>query len=603
MENGGIIDFQGKNKLPREAKNIKIEDYEKRLEALEKGGGGSGVEVVQETGQSTTAVMSQKATTDALANKQNTLQAGSNITIEDNTINATDTTYSNFVGTDGETAGTAGLVPAPTTSDGNKFLKSDGTWTPETTYSNFAGTDGQTAGTAGLVPAPATTDAGKVLSASGSWITPDAGIKTLTTDDYNYPTTGTKTEIALWLLQPGAYIIAEGVAYEMMFNSGAITAKNDFVAINKNNSNLMSILALPRGYQGTLVYVDNGGRRTDSRNFSTKTFLQLMARADIVDALNSTSALDPLSANQGRVLNSKIEGRIKTNAGAPTTSTTGTKGQLLEDTTNGNLYICTNSASPYAWKQIDKDEILTNAGAPTTSTAGTLGQLLTDTTNAKLYQLTAIDNTDPQNPSYTWSEVGGGSGPTVVQTTGTSTTDVMSQAAASRMIYTSGHEATKDAINIGTGSCSGANGVQIGNGTTGGTNGIHIGSGYGTASASNALSFQSGKADGARSVAFSYGETSTQGVFQIGLNNSVAQTYGYNNSAYRLLTGLYDPQSAHDAATKGYVDTAILNGGITAPTTATVGSVGTLYSCVNNGTPEIYMCTDTTGGSYTWVKV
>lgn len=30
--------------------------------------------------------------------------------------------------------------------------------------------------------------------------------------------------------------------------------------------------------------------------------------------------------------------------------------------------------------------------------------------------------------------------------------------------------------------------------------------------------------------------------------------YGYNGSAYRLLTGLYDPQSDHDAATKGYVD-------------------------------------------------
>ena len=60
------------------------------------------------------------------------------------------------------------------------------------------------------------------------------------------------------------------------------------------------------------------------------------------------------------------------------------------------------------WTEVPK-EVIQNAGAPTTSTAGTLGQLLTDTTNAKLYQLTAIDNTDPQNPSYTWSEVGGNS--------------------------------------------------------------------------------------------------------------------------------------------------------------------------------------------------
>lgn len=33
-----------------------------------------------------------------------------------------------FTGTDGTAAGTSGLVPAPTTADGNKYLKGDGTW-------------------------------------------------------------------------------------------------------------------------------------------------------------------------------------------------------------------------------------------------------------------------------------------------------------------------------------------------------------------------------------------------------------------------------------------------------------------------------------------
>lgn len=59
---------------------------------------------------------------------QNKLSAGSNISIQGDTISATDTTYSDFVGTDGTTAGTAGLVPAPATSDAGKFLKADGTW-------------------------------------------------------------------------------------------------------------------------------------------------------------------------------------------------------------------------------------------------------------------------------------------------------------------------------------------------------------------------------------------------------------------------------------------------------------------------------------------
>ena len=61
---------------------------------------------------------------------QKKLTAGANITITNGgtVISATDTTYSDFVGTDGATAGTAGLVPAPATSDAGKFLKADGTW-------------------------------------------------------------------------------------------------------------------------------------------------------------------------------------------------------------------------------------------------------------------------------------------------------------------------------------------------------------------------------------------------------------------------------------------------------------------------------------------
>lgn len=56
------------------------------------------------------------------------LTAGSNVQITGTTISATDTTYSNFTGTDGVDAGAAGLVPAPATTDAGKYLKADGTW-------------------------------------------------------------------------------------------------------------------------------------------------------------------------------------------------------------------------------------------------------------------------------------------------------------------------------------------------------------------------------------------------------------------------------------------------------------------------------------------
>ena len=57
-----------------------------------------------------------------------TVSAGSNVTISGDTISATDTTYSDFVGCDSISAGGAGLVPAPSAGDQAKFLKADGTW-------------------------------------------------------------------------------------------------------------------------------------------------------------------------------------------------------------------------------------------------------------------------------------------------------------------------------------------------------------------------------------------------------------------------------------------------------------------------------------------
>jgi hypothetical protein len=44
------------------------------------------------------------------------------------TLTATDTTYSAFTGASSSTAGTSGLVPAPSSGDDGKFLKGNGSW-------------------------------------------------------------------------------------------------------------------------------------------------------------------------------------------------------------------------------------------------------------------------------------------------------------------------------------------------------------------------------------------------------------------------------------------------------------------------------------------
>ena len=88
------------------------------------GGGGGGTTYTAGTGIDITSDTISVDTTVI----QPKLTAGTNITISDSTISATDTTYSNFTGTDGTAAGSAGLVPAPATTDAGKFLKADGTW-------------------------------------------------------------------------------------------------------------------------------------------------------------------------------------------------------------------------------------------------------------------------------------------------------------------------------------------------------------------------------------------------------------------------------------------------------------------------------------------
>lgn len=147
---------------------------------------------------SSTKPVQNSVVTAAINGKQDALTAGSNIQINNNVISATDTTYSNFVGTDGQTAGAAGLVPAPATTDVGEYLKADGTWdTPpgvtytagtniqingtvisatDTTYSDFTGATSSVAGAHGLVPAPTTSDTNKYLKGDGTWGEVAAGL-------------------------------------------------------------------------------------------------------------------------------------------------------------------------------------------------------------------------------------------------------------------------------------------------------------------------------------------------------------------------------------------------------------------------------------------
>lgn len=442
------------------------------------------------------------------------------------------------------------------------------------------------------------------ISVNGTAVTPDANknvaltipaesIKVLTANDYNWPTTGTKTGVAPWLLEPGAYVVGENtVVYRPKTSAGG-----SFVTINAGWPIFVTGKATVLAFGSLSVFDSGGGNGPYLTTFISiaQTGIGQIAFTGLTKSsfVGNNNSYVPMSISLGNQMNNTLQNK------ADKTAFTGTDG-----TADGTMGL---------------------VPAPATTDAG---------------KFLKADGT--------WDTAG--SSVTVVQTTGTSQTDVMSQNAVTGSLYTINTYADSPVygVAIGDGAQStnygnAAWGVAIGRNSKTATNnngvgGISIGSGnqafYGitigrgsqvSGTANNtrgAIAIGAGNsyfdgagavAEGAIAIGRSSGASQTgaialgahssathQGEMNIGSTNT---TYGYNNSAYRLLTGLYDPQSAHDAATKGYVDNAVINGGTTQPTTSTVGAVGTQYNCVNSGTPEIYICTDTTGGTYTWTKV
>ena len=210
-----------------------------------------------------------------LTGKQDTLTAGSNISINNNVISATDTTYSDFAGS------THGLVPEVQTQAG-KYLKDDGSWdTPaggatytagtniqisnqnvisatDTTYSDFAGS------THGLVPA-VSTQAGKYLKDDGSWDDPSgttvianpSGTATadltklqVGNDIYSIPSGGGGSGIDLslyanWEHKNKITTVSHSINNGDTYHSGLSVQKS---TLNLNNKEVIFQSALFRGY-------------------------------------------------------------------------------------------------------------------------------------------------------------------------------------------------------------------------------------------------------------------------------------------------------------------------------------------------------------------
>ena len=215
---------------------------------------------------------------------------------------------------------------------------------------------------------------------------------------------------------------------------------------------------------------------------------------------------------------------------------------------------------------------------------------------------------------------------TVSQSTGTDQTKVMSQNAVTGMVFADPAYGTKvriaNASTVGDGGVaigtnaqagwhgvgigllaksSGNNAIAIGGSTTAQQNSVVIGSSAQSASYGVAIGYSASQnAPKMYSVALgSYSKPSAQG--EVAISGPGLGTNGYNNSNYRLISGVYDGQGLHDAATVAQGNTLATS----APTTTTVGVLGQLYTDTTN--MHTFQCTaiDTTDPDnpvYAWTQ-
>lgn len=347
------------------------------------------------------------------------------------------------------------------------------------------------------------------------------GITFLTAADHNYPE-ASPNGVAMWLLPDGIY----------MGNANIYPNKSDsrggypyFTIVTYENNKVMIWYHFDDKKWMYSISQQNGTKVSSAQNITPA----------LANNLTTTAAYKALDARQGKILKDLIDSLIIKGSGAPTTSTVGTVGKLYEDTTNGDLYQCT-----------------------------------------------AVSGS-----TYTWEEIGSGGGVNVVQTTGTSATDVMSQDAVTKMIYPYNGDKQKIIIGDNITSENSYRSLFLGYGIDHssyaspdkivlvtepfareeiqpqGSNQIIINAGGGSNASRRVMTGAAAVAigndtlvSGDYSIALGAKSTATtKGEFSIG--GSSLGTNGYNNTNYRLLTGVHDGVNAHDACTKGQLDAAL----------------------------------------------
>ena len=199
-----------------------------------------------------------------------------------------------------------------------------------------------------------------------------------------------------------------------------------------------------------------------------------------------------------------------------------------------------------------------------------------------------------KNPD-TWTFIGeiSGGGVTPVQTTGTSTTDVMSQNATTEMVYSD--PTTKQMVRIGDSATANTyRNIAIGYYAQASKNYSIVIGAQSTVSGINSMALgPTCTATNDYSVAIGYNSKTTRNG-EVNIGGTAGG--GYSGTNYRVLGGVHDGQDIHDAATVAQGNTLATS----APTTSTEGVLGQLWTDTTN--MHTYQCTAISGNTYTWTQ-
>lgn len=472
-------------------------------------------------------------------------------------------------------------------------------------------------------------------------------VKTLTSADANWPVNN-PTGIALWLLEPGIYIKGDGTdiwfcngTSQSQANSTIDSSWPNFQVLfivapalwnSSPTSDTKNLYAFSSGYAafpnyGCLTWsvYTSSGNKTEYSVFRT-----LNSQA-IQDNLTSTATGLPLSAKQGKVLKDTIDGLVIKGAGAPTTSTVGTVGKLYEDTTNGKLYQCVDATNPYVWAEVGG-----GGGGNVNCRELTSADYNYPTDNPTTVALWLLD------PGVYWwdwnfADTGGitflssdSSTPFKNATLRSFCTQVIigNDVSGIRNIQCLARNSDYDGYGVGytdiipyrvrtnNGTIVNPTGASMplgagdvfsdpvtrynvaikGTATHPNGGGISI---FGTVSSQNGMAIgASASASATSAIAVGAGATANvKGQMSINAN----WNQGYNDTNYRLLSGLYDGQGNHDAATVAQGNRLMTD----APTTSDEGVLGQLWT--DTAGMHTYQCTaiddtDPNAIVYTWTQ-